>query len=433
MIACESIKIPIRSRPIFLLIIILICFYISWQIYLYGFHSKTDPQKWIHVVLYLNHGGIEKIVSQLTLKAVEKGLKPSLFIFEETSSDPAMAKSLLEKGISLHFYPRSPGFSLRTIFNLSKVCLLEGNRILHTHDLSSLIYGVFVKWILYPRLRLVHTEHSFIHLRQNTRYLWYERFFTFFADSLCVVSKEMVKTYRSIGVTRSIVVINNGVPFPACLVTNNEKLQWKEQWAHSISTKENWMGLTQGSLNPQRVWILSIARLSPEKGQDILLKAWKNFQDEIKNKFQLILVGGESQSGYFLKLKDGVDVQDLLKGNVLFMGPSNETEKWYRAAEYFISTSKFEGNPLAPMEALAEGCLLLLSEIPGHLDFKDFAQILRTDDPMILEAYLKNLLKGDLGALESKKLEKNWMTARSLWCIDRVFDEYYAQYLEVGK
>ncbi|HEX8277070.1 MAG TPA: glycosyltransferase, partial [Segetibacter sp.] len=102
--------------------------------------------------------------------------------------------------------------------------------------------------------------------------------------------------------------------------------------------------------------VLSVGRLTYQKGFDMLLKAWKNIFDnntdivELKE-WKLIIVGGGEDE---IKLKS-LCKQLQLENSVTFVKPTIKIETFFRDATIFVMTSRFEGLPLALVEAKAFG------------------------------------------------------------------------------
>lgn len=106
-------------------------------------------------------------------------------------------------------------------------------------------------------------------------------------------------------------------------------------------------------------YILSVGRITPEKGFDILIKAYK----ASKTKLKLVIVGdAEAEKEYkneLLKL-----AQD---SNIVFTGTllNNDLEQVYQNAGFYVLSSRNEGFPIVLLEAMSHGLDLIVSDIPG--------------------------------------------------------------------
>jgi len=112
-----------------------------------------------------------------------------------------------------------------------------------------------------------------------------------------------------------------------------------------------------------RKYILAVGRITPEKGFDYLIKAFR--LAAIEN-FSLVIAGGvEAESSY------GEELKDLAKGtNVVFSGfvQGEKLEQLYTNARLYVLSSLNEGFPLVLLEAMSYGLDVLVSDIPAtHL------------------------------------------------------------------
>ncbi|WP_330175302.1 glycosyltransferase family 4 protein [Streptomyces sp. NBC_01498] len=108
-------------------------------------------------------------------------------------------------------------------------------------------------------------------------------------------------------------------------------------------------------LPPDTPLVVCVGRLCRQKGQDVLLRAWPLVLRDIPGA-RLVLVG------------DGPDAARLRADappSVLFAGAVRDTAPWYRAADLVVLPSRWEGMAVAPLEAMAGGRAVLLSDVDG--------------------------------------------------------------------
>ncbi|WP_111498252.1 glycosyltransferase [Marinobacter bohaiensis] len=127
---------------------------------------------------------------------------------------------------------------------------------------------------------------------------------------------------------------------------------------------------------PQRPYILNVARLVPQKGQDLLLDAYALAQPEQ----DLVIVGeGERQSALETRAQE-LGIAD----RVLFAGKRANPYPWMRQADLFVLASEYEGLGIVLTEALACGTPILSVESRGGVTdvFRgDLAQYLTPRTP----------------------------------------------------
>lgn len=94
--------------------------------------------------------------------------------------------------------------------------------------------------------------------------------------------------------------------------------------------------------------VITVGRLSNQKGYDMLLDAWKIVEKSCD--FKLLIVGdGEEKES--LKKK----ASDLNLKNVEFLGVTNDVPKFYKKSSIYVSSSRFEGLPMCMIEAQSFG------------------------------------------------------------------------------
>ena len=96
--------------------------------------------------------------------------------------------------------------------------------------------------------------------------------------------------------------------------------------------------------------VLAIGRLSHQKGFDMLLKAWIQITN-IMPDWKLKIVGdGQDKS----KLHEFID-NNALSDSVELVGSTNNVGEFYKEAEVFCLSSRYEGFPMVLLETLAFG------------------------------------------------------------------------------
>ncbi len=164
-------------------------------------------------------------------------------------------------------------------------------------------------------------------------------------------------------------------------------------------------------------YILSVGTLEPRKNLETLIEAFEKLPEIIQQKHQLVLVGKNGWNNQNLKFK----IKNLkLNKKIVETGyvPDYDLPFLYSNAEVFVYPSLYEGFGMPPLEAMACGCPVIVSnnssfpEVVGNAGIKvkakDISQIAKE-----IERVLKNnKLKKELilkGIDQAKKF--NWSTS----------------------
>jgi len=132
---------------------------------------------------------------------------------------------------------------------------------------------------------------------------------------------------------------------------------------NKIIVRRNWVEIGN-NLNFEKRFnkrILAVGRLEDQKNIEKLINDFKD------SEFTIDIIGSGSQ---LLKLKK-ISIEQNAKVNFLGTVDNSELSKIYSKYKYFTSTSYFEGNPKTVLEAMANGCIVLISEIDNHLELVD--------------------------------------------------------------
>ena len=116
-------------------------------------------------------------------------------------------------------------------------------------------------------------------------------------------------------------------------------------------------------------FIVSVANLVPVKGIEILIQAFERLAPAYPD-WKLLIIGDDTTE-YGVGLKKLSKKQNL-KAKVIFTGRQNNVREFLDISEIYVQPTLFkgrmEGAPIAIQEAMANGKLILGSNIPGIKD-----------------------------------------------------------------
>ncbi len=220
---------------------------------------------------------------------------------------------------------------------------------------------------------------------------------------ICVSTDEEAKA-RQHGITCPTVVIPNGVDVSRIHVAD-------EQARQDARLR---LGLPRAA--PIAV---SIGRLLPQKGTDVLLSAWRLVEEAVSEPRLFVIGDGPLRA----------DLERDASATVSFVGHSDDVATWIRASNVVVISSRYEaGLTLVAMEAMAYGRSVVTTDVEGMRDgIGDRAgAVVDVDDVHALAAAvtlrLGDRLRADSeGAVGRQIIETRFTSALTGDHLDRVY------------
>ena len=160
------------------------------------------------------------------------------------------------------------------------------------------------------------------------------------------VSKQVCKELNEMGISKDrMIYIPNGVDVDLFKPSDGKRMLRKN------------FGIPEDDLI-----ILSLGRLSNAKQPHKLIEIFSSIEKEIEN-VTLVIAG----NGELLETTKNLSKKNKLK-NIIFLGHVDhkiEAPDVYACSEYYMMTSKYEGQPLTLLEAMSSGLSCIVSDIPS--------------------------------------------------------------------
>jgi glycosyltransferase involved in cell wall biosynthesis len=230
--------------------------------------------------------------------------------------------------------------------------------VMHIHGVSqkNVLATLLARWLGKPLVLTLHTagqdEPAAVRRRGRLAY-WAFRS----ADLVLSVSPSLRDRFREGDRTGTPVVLTpNGI----------DTVRFRP--AGEAERRELRRGLGWPEAQPV---VLFVGFFSRDKRPDLLFRAWRRLAPDVRA--TLVYVGATG-SGYYeidRSIADGIRAGAAALGrtdDVVFAGPTNEIERYFRAADVFALPSVREAHPLALLEAMACGLPSVASRLPGATD-----------------------------------------------------------------
>ena len=359
----------------------------------------SQPKNVLHLVEILYIGGIERLLEQLALHTSNQ-TKLHFFTYE-TQVLGGIGKAIQDHGFPVFTYKKSAGRDWNLVKELIRVVKDNKIDVIHTHDFGPTEYAVLLK-MRFPRLRLVHTQHTMHHFIIKPQYRYFFQFASYFYHQIIGVSgfvKSSILENCPLVKRSVLTVIPNGVDtdkfFPTPLPPT-EKLR-----------------------------LVSIARISHEKNLQYIFNTCRLLK-EAGIPFVFHHAGTSKTDEPREKLERYVQEHGMQE-QIFMHGFTNNTMEVLAQGEYFLSSSLREGHPVAVLEAMATEKVCLCSDIAPHRETSHGAlDLYSLDDELALFEKLKQIYleKPDL---ESRKHQSRDVVLKE-YSLQKMVDSYVEAY-----
>jgi len=150
-------------------------------------------------------------------------------------------------------------------------------------------------------------------------------------------------------------------------------------------------------------YLLSVGRLTPEKGFEYLIMAAQQ-SDDIT---QVVIAGASDHDSDYADHLKRLDA----KHKVVFTGftSGEDLRQLYSHAKLYVLPSLTEGFPLVLLEAMSYGLPVAASDIPAtHLIELPAARYFKTADPADMRRTISHCLKTDNGQVSYDLKDYDW-------------------------
>lgn len=300
---------------------------------------RKTPPRVLHVTQPVD-GGVAHVVTELV-----RAQRAAGFDVTVACPDGGLARTLRELGADVRHWhaTRAPGRSLPgEVRRLTHIVGEVRPEVLHAHSAKA---GLAARLAVRGRIPTVFQPHAWSFeavdgITAAAAMAW-ERWAARWADRVvCVSEAERTRGLRA-GVRARWRVIPNGVD--------------PGRFRPAADPAGQAVLAPLADLDPAALLVVCVGRLCRQKGQDVLLQAWPSVLRRVPGA-RLALVG------------DGPEEERLrhrAPESVLFVGAVADAVPWYQAADLVVLPSRWEGMALAPLEAMACGRPVVVTDVAG--------------------------------------------------------------------
>ena len=106
--------------------------------------------------------------------------------------------------------------------------------------------------------------------------------------------------------------------------------------------------------------IVSVGRLSRQKGFDLLLRAFAQINAEFTN-WRLVIIGKGQERSALIELREQLALTDRVE----FLGEVHNVETWMARAGLVVQPSRYEGFPNVVLESMGMGATVICADCPS--------------------------------------------------------------------
>jgi glycosyltransferase involved in cell wall biosynthesis len=316
----------------------------------------------VQLIPSLSVGGAERIAALLALEQRRAGDDVAVVSLYDPAASWIEA-GLREAGIPLRFLGKRPGLDPPVIRRLARALADLDPEVVHTH-LHTLKYAVAARMLRPRRVALVHTVHN---IAEREAEGWDRALSR-------VVFRSMQATYgiEPRWTIPNGIVVADFAPRP--------RVREATRAALGVGSEIPLL-LTAGRLNTQKNHAALLAALADPRLEALKVR---------------LLIAGEGELGPALEAQAGLGLSDRVR----FLGVVSDLPDLYAAADVFVLSSTWEGNPLVVMEAMAAGKPIVATAVgcvPELVSAATGVLVPPGDPPALAGAIARLAGDGDLG------------------------------------
>ena len=353
-----------------------------------------------HLVLTLDHGGLEYLAIQMSEHLQRRGIRSPIVVLTEG----ALVGEARRRGVETFVMHKGKGFDVRVVFALRRLLREQSIDVLHTHNFAPLIYGSLAARLC--GIGTVNTRHGRAALKTHPL-IWA------LTDRVVAVSED----------ARYELVRHNRIrPDKVRVVINAIDLTRSKGALAPTRNRRLELGL------PAEAPLCGIVgRLSPEKDHRTLLGAIEVLRKS-GSTAHLVIVGGGPLEGELKSLARSLGLDDC----VHFMGFRSDVADLLPLFDLFVLSSKEEGISLTLIEAMAAGLPIVATRVGGNPEV-----VVHGETGLLVEAGEKAALANAIETLLAEPDTRRRMGLRGRerailrFDLERLIDEYVAIYREI--
>ena len=298
------------------------------------------------------YGGMEQHVLDLVNTTVSVGNKVYVWC-----SEGAMGELYKNSGATVEYHRIKLDLDPIYIYSLYKFLVDNKIDVVHSHELKAGINTLIAAGLAGVKNRVTHTHTPISEWRiSNFKKKFNSWFYSLVVNLLS--SREVALTE-----SRKRVKMDEGISEEKLVVIPN-CVNYEQFSPELDSIQNNRKEIFQRYSIDSGAFVFGcVGRLTIEKGQDTLVKAFAEFMKKVEgeNNIQLLLAGGGVRKEDIDKLCSTLTIKDKVIITGVF--EADGREKYYSAIDIFVLSSRAEGFGIVLLEAMSSGLPCICSDL----------------------------------------------------------------------
>jgi glycosyltransferase involved in cell wall biosynthesis len=307
--------------------------------------TRTDDKVMLfQLITSLVPAGAERLVTHL-LEYIDRERFAPVCICLRNPVGSHLEARVQQLGIPLYFLGKGDKMSLKVLSRLDALFRQYRPAVVHTHLLAlNYAYPLMIRYRTPARVYTVHNlAEKDIGLRTApmVRALAF-RYRIGGVVPVAIAEEVRVSIQKVYGYTNPP-LIPNGIPTDEYAPNPDTRAQWRQ--AHGIE--------------PRATVVTHIGRFAFQKNHALLVEAFAQVHSDAP--LYLLLVGGGELENAVREQVAALGLQERVR----FLGVRADVADILRASDVFVLSSRWEGNPMSVMEAMAAGLPVVSTAVGG--------------------------------------------------------------------
>lgn len=369
----------------------------------------------VQVIPAFTVGGGEWMATYLAAHLDPERFESRLISLHPPRQSP-MESYLQQHGIAVHSIHKRKGFDARAYPALIRLLRQLKPDIVHTHQtVGRYVYPACA--LVRPRL-IVHTLHNVARGEIEAR--WARRLQAWayrFGVQPVSIAEEVSRTFRQEYGREPAALIPNGIPTARYAPDSAARAMWRER----------------EHIAPHTTLLVCVAALRVQKNHPLLLRAYARLGKHAANTLLLLAGAPDPTIPAYAESLQQLARELGVAERVRFLGARSDVPALLKAADIFVLASRYEGNPLSVMEAMAAGLPTVCTAVGGVPELIQHGHtglLVPPEDEIALTEALQRLAHDDTLRTQLGRAAREYARARfDIHTMVRAYEQFYAERL----